>query len=175
MANPVQDLTFYQASIPVFIRALNNLSALLHKATAFAAEQGIDESALVNARLAPDMFSLARQVQSASDAAKSCAARLSGGEIPSFPDTETTFAQLQERIAKTIAYLNGLPREPFAHAGVRPIVMNMRGTARTFSGYDYLFRLALPNLFFHVTTAYDILRNQGLAIGKSDYLGSFEE
>lgn len=175
MANPTpHDLTYYQASIPVFIRALNNLSALLHKAVAFAAEKGIDELQLVNARLAPDMFSLARQVQSASDAAKSCAARLSGGEIPSYPDTETTFAQLQERINKTIAYLDSLPREQFAHGGERPIVMNMRGTARTFSGYDYLFRLALPNLFFHITTAYDILRNQGVAIGKSDYLGSFE-
>ncbi|WP_410012388.1 DUF1993 family protein [Sodalis sp. C49] len=175
MANPAQhDLTYYQASIPVFIRALNNLSALLHKAVAYAAEQGIDESQLVNARLAPDMFSLARQVQSSSDAAKSCAARLSGGDIPSFPDTETTFEQLQERIAKTITYLNSLSQDQFAHSGERPIVMNMRGTAKTFTGYDYLFRLALPNLFFHITTAYDILRNQGLAIGKSDYLGSFE-
>ncbi|HEY0210891.1 DUF1993 domain-containing protein [Acerihabitans sp.] len=175
MATPTpHDLTYYQASIPVFIRALNNLSALLHKAVAFAAEQGIEESQLVNARLAPDMFSLARQVQSASDAAKSCAARLSGGDIPSFPDTETTFAQLQARIAKTIAYLDGLSAEQFAQSGAKPIVMNMRGTAKTFTGYDYLFRLALPNLFFHITTAYDILRNQGLAIGKSDYLGSFE-
>lgn len=166
-------LSYYQASIPVFIRALNNLSALLNKAVAFAAEGGIDEAQLINARLAPDMFNLARQVQSASDAAKSCAARLSGGEIPSFPDTETTFEQLQERIAKTISYLESLPVEPFENAGERPIVMNMRGTARTLSGYDYLMRLALPNLFFHVTTAYDILRHQGLAIGKSDYLGGF--
>ncbi len=170
-----QDLTYYHVSVPVFIRALTNLSSLLHKASAFAIERQIDESDLVNARLAPDMFSLARQVQSASDAAKSCAARLSGREIPSFPDTETTLAQLQERIVKTLDFLNSLPIDAFAAAGERPIVMNMRGTARTFSGYDYLFRLAIPNLFFHVTTAYDILRNQGLAIGKSDYLGSFDE
>jgi len=170
-----QDLSYYQVSVPVFIRALTNLSSLLHKAAAFAAERQINESELVNARLAPDMFSLARQVQSASDAAKSCAARLSGREIPSYPDIETSLAQLQERIGKTIEFLKSLPLESFAAAGERPINMNMRGTARTFSGYDYLFRLAIPNLFFHVTTAYDILRNQGLAIGKSDYLGSFEQ
>jgi hypothetical protein len=176
MTHPLpQDLSYYHVSVPVFIRALTNLSSLLHKAVAFAAERQIDESQLVNARLAPDMFNLVRQVQSASDAAKSCAARLSGREIPSFPDTETTLAELQARIDKTLVFLNSLPQESFSAAGERPIVMNMRGTERTFSGYDYLFRLAIPNLFFHITTAYDILRNQGLAIGKSDYLGSFDQ
>ena len=175
MVTPAQqNISFYQASVPVFIRALTNLSSLLAKAQAHVQEQGIEPAKWIDARLAPDMFSLARQVQSASDAAKSCGARLAACEIPSFPDTETTFDELQARIAKTLTFLGNLRQEQFDHSGERPIVMNMRGTEKSFTGYDYLYQLALPNLFFHVTTAYDILRHQGLAIGKKDYLGSFE-
>ncbi len=169
-----QNISFYQASVPVFIRALTSLSTLLAKAAAHVQEQGIEPSQWVNARLAPDMFTLAGQVQSASDAAKSCGARLAGCPIPSFPDTETTFDELQARIAKTLTFLGNLQREQFDHSGERPIVMNMHGTEKTFTGYDYLFQMALPNLFFHVTTAYGIMRHLGLAIGKKDYLGPFE-
>lgn len=175
MVTPVQhNISFYQASVPVFIRALTNLAALLNKAEAHIRQQGIEPSQWINARLAPDMFTLAGQVQSVSDAAKSGSARLAGCDVPSFPDTESTFAELQERIAKTLAFLDGLQPEQFEQAGERPVVMKMRGTEKTFTGYDYLFRLVLPNLFFHVTTAYDILRHLGLDIGKKDYLGAFE-
>ncbi|WP_213990178.1 DUF1993 domain-containing protein [Sodalis sp. dw_96] len=173
MVTPAQqNISFYQASVPVFIRMLTNLSSLLANAATHVQEQNIEPSEWINARLAPDMFTLARQVQSASDAAKAGAARLAGCEVPSFPDTETTFDELQARIAKTLTFLGNLQPEQFVHSGERPIVMNMRGSEKTFTGYDYLFQLAFPNLFFHVTTAYDIMRHLGLAIGKKDYLGS---
>ncbi|WP_413725844.1 DUF1993 domain-containing protein [Sodalis sp. RH16] len=168
------NISFYQASVPVFIRMLTNLSYLLAKAAAHVQEQGIEPSDWINARLAPDMFTLARQVQSASDAAKGGAARLAGCEIPSFPDTESTFDELQTRIAKTLTFLGNLHPEQFEHSGERPVVMNMRGSEKSFTGNDYLFQMAIPNFFFHITTAYDILRHLGLAIGKKDYLGSFE-
>ncbi|HLZ65484.1 MAG TPA: DUF1993 domain-containing protein [Aliidongia sp.] len=162
--------TLYDASIPVMLRALGQLSSLLDKAIAHAEERKIDPSVFVNARLAPDMYSLAGQVQAASDAAKACAARLSGTDNPSFPDTETTFPELQERIAKTVAFLKSVDPARIVGQEGREIVMKLRSGEVQFTGATYLQAMALPNFFFHVVTAYGILRHNGLAIGKLDYL-----
>jgi hypothetical protein len=166
-------LTIYETSVPVFIRALSILSAILDKASAHARANKLDPAELVEARLAPDMFTLARQVQAASDAAKSCAARLTGSDIPSFPDTEKTLPELQDRIAKTIAYLRSFNPSQFEGGAERVITLNLPGKPVTFQGKVYLLTFSLPNFFFHVTTAYDILRHKGLNIGKMDYLGAF--
>ncbi|MCW5625228.1 MAG: DUF1993 domain-containing protein [Burkholderiales bacterium] len=166
-------LSMYEASAPVFVRALDNLTAILHKAVTHAAEHGIDPATLVGTRLAPDMYPLSGQIQRASDAAKLGIARLTGVQAPSFADTETTFDELLERIAKTTAFLNSLTPEQFADAESRAVVLNLRGTEVRFTGERYLLTFALPNFFFHVTTAYAILRHAGLPIGKADYLGPF--
>jgi hypothetical protein len=165
-------LTMYHASLPVFVRALTNLSAILRKAEEHAAAKKIDPAVLVNARLAPDMFALSRQVQSASDSAKGCAARLAGMEVPRYEDTESTFPELQGRIAKTVAFLQGVSPEVIAGSEERKIVLKLRGQETSFSGQAYLLTFALPNFFFHVVTAYDILRHNGVEIGKADFLGS---
>ncbi|MGH8630958.1 MAG: DUF1993 domain-containing protein [Burkholderiales bacterium] len=164
--------SMYRSSIPVFIRAFGNLSAILGKAAAHAEARKIDPSVLVNARLAPDMFPLSRQVQSASDTAKGCAARLAGIEVPRFEDTETTFAELQARIAKTVAFLQGVKAVQIDGSEDRTITLKLRGREVSFSAPDYLLTFALPNFFFHATTAYAILRHNGVEIGKTDYLGS---
>ena len=164
--------TIYQASIPVLRRGLDQLSALLKKAVAHAEAQQTDPAALLEARLAPDMYPLLRQVQIASDAAKGTGARLGGIAIPSFPDSETNFDQLQERIAKTAAFLDSLDPASFAGAEDRDVVLKLPNTELHFSGETYLSHFALPNFFFHLVTAYDILRQQGVAIGKADYLGA---
>lgn len=166
-------LSMYQASIPIFTRALGILATLLDKAAAHAEARKIDAAVFINARLAPDMFPLGRQVQAASDAAKSCAARLAGIEVPSFPDTETTFPELKQRIAKTVAFLGSLRPAQIDGSEEQAITLKLRGREVAFSGQNYLFAFALPNFFFHVTTAYDILRHNGLEIGKADYLGNF--
>ncbi|WP_027133341.1 DUF1993 domain-containing protein [Geminicoccus roseus] len=166
-------LSMYQASMPVFLRQLRSLSAILAKAERHAADRGEAPSLLIEARLAPDMFPLARQVQSASDAAKGAAARLAGVELPSFPDTEASFPELQERVAKTIAFLESVPAEKFDGSEVREIVLRPRGMELRFDGQGYLLTFALPNFFFHVTTAYAILREQGVPLGKLDFLGPF--
>jgi len=165
-------LTMYHASVPVFVRALANLSAILRKAEEHAAAKKIDPAVFVNARLAPDMFALSRQVQSASDSAKGCAARLAGMEVPRYEDTESTFPELQARIAKTVAFMQGVSPEVIAGSEERKIVLKLRGQETSFSGQAYLLTFALPNFFFHVVTAYDILRHNGVQIGKADFLGS---
>jgi hypothetical protein len=164
-------LTMYHASVPVFVRALANLSAILRKAEEHAATKKIDPAVLINARLAPDMFALSRQVQSASDSAKGCAARLAGMEVPRYEDTETTFPELQARISRTVAFLQGVSPEVIASSEERKVVLKLRGQETSFSGQAYLLTFALPNFFFHVVTAYDILRHNGVEIGKADYLG----
>jgi hypothetical protein len=164
-------LTMYHASVPVFVRALTNLSAILRKAEAHAAAKKIDPAVFVNARLAPDMFALSRQVQSASDSAKGCAARLAGMEVPRYEDTESTFPELQARIEKTVAFMQGVSPEVIAGSEERKIVLRLRGQETSFSGQAYLLTFALPNFFFHVVTAYDILRHNGVEIGKADFLG----
>ncbi len=165
-------LSMYQASVPVFLRYLSNLSAILDKAAKFAEARKIDPSILVNARLAPDMFPLSRQIQIATDAAKGCSARLAGVEVPSFADTESTFPELQERIAKTVAFLKSLNAAQIDGSEQKQIHLKAGTRELDFKGQDYLLFFALPNLFFHITTAYDILRHNGLEIGKIDYLGA---
>ena len=164
--------TLYDASIPVFLRAFAQLSAILDKAAAHAEAKKIDPAAFINARLAPDMYPLARQIQAASDAAKAAVARLSGVEAPSFPDTEATFAELQERIARTVAFLKSIDRAAIDGQEGREIVLKRQSGEIRLTGASYLQGLALPNFYFHIVTAYGILRHNGLAIGKSDYLGS---
>lgn len=163
----------HEASVPVFVRAFENLSAILDKAVEYVKANGIDEAELVNARLAPDMYPLSGQIQRASDSAKGAGARLSGSDNPSFADDETSFPELQARIARTVEYLKGLPPEAFAGAGERDITLNLRRQPVTMKGSAYLLGFALPNVFFHVTTAYGILRHKGVPIGKTDYLGTF--
>jgi hypothetical protein len=156
----------YRASIPVFIRALDNLSAILKKGEAHAGS-----ASFIDARLAPDMLTLAGQVQRASDAAKGAVARLGGVDNPSFPDTEKTFAELQARIKKTIDFLQGVKPAQIDGSEQKTIEMKAGGRELKFTGIDYLLGFALPNFFFHVTTAYAILRHKGVPIGKMDYLG----
>ncbi|HCJ7669904.1 DUF1993 family protein [Pseudomonas aeruginosa] len=164
-------LSIYQASIPTFLRTLGNLSAILKKAADHAEAKNIDPRIFIDARLAPDMFPLARQVQIASDAAKGAGARLAGLEVPSYADTETTFDELQARIARTVEFLEGIREEQLDGAEERNVTLKVRGQEISFNGRDFLFGFALPNFFFHVTTAYAILRHNGVELGKMDFLG----
>lgn len=165
-------LSMYQASVPVLVRALTNLSAILKKAEAHAEARKIDPAVMLGWRLAPDMYNLTRQVQIASDGAKGCAARLAGVEVPSFPDTETTFEELQARIARTIDFVKGLDKAAIEDSADRHIVLKMRSGEIPFNGVSFLTGFALPNFTFHVVAAYAILRSIGVEIGKMDYLGS---
>lgn len=165
-------LSMYQASVPVFIRGLNNLAVILDKGAAHAAAKGIEPAVLLQARLAPDMFPLVRQVQSVSDTAKGGAARLAGVEVPSYPDTESDFPELQQRITKTVAFLQTLAPAQIDGSEERVIALKMRGQELQLGGQPYLLGFALPNFYFHLTTAYDILRHNGVELGKRDYLGS---
>ncbi|MGD0142606.1 MAG: DUF1993 domain-containing protein [Rhizomicrobium sp.] len=163
--------SIYDASITPFIRGLENLSKIISKAVAQAKDQHIELSTLLEARLAPDMHPFTRQIQIASDGAKGAAARLAAVEPPSFPDTETTFAELQARIAKTVDYLKSFKREQIEGAEDRTVVMKFPQGEMKFSGRDFLTNFALPNFYFHLTTAYGLLRHKGITIGKMDYLG----
>ena len=166
-------LSVYQVSIPVFIHGLNNLSGILTKALSFAESKKIEPSILVNARLAPDMFPLSRQIQIATDVVKGGAARLAGIEIPSYEDTETTFEELQARIAKTITFLESIKAEQVDGSEERQINLKVGGNELNFTGQVYLLQFVIPNFYFHITTTYAILRHNGLDIGKKDFLGSF--
>lgn len=168
-------LSMYQASVPVFIRGLNVLAALLEKAAAHAQAAGIDPADLVNARLAPDMYPLSGQVQRASDASKFAAQRLSQGEAPKFADTESTLEQLKQRVADTIAYLQSIKPEQIDGAEARRITLSFGDFKPEFQGDEYLLTFALPNFYFHVTTAYGILRQAGVPIGKLDFLGPYPQ
>ena len=163
-------ISLYDASIPGFARMLKNLAALLDKGEAHAAETGADPATYVQARLAPDMGNLARQIQFASDAAKSGAARLAGQTPPSFPDTETTFAELKERVAKTIAFVESVKREDVDGQEARTIELKFPGRTLTFTGQDFLLGFCMPNFLFHVTTTYALLRHVGVPLQKMDYL-----
>jgi len=166
-------ISFYDISVPVFTRGLGQLAHVLDKGLAHAQAAGIDPATLVNARLAPDMFTLAGQVQSASDAAKLGTARLAGITAPSFPDTEATYAELQARVAKTLDFLKTVDRALVDGAEGREITMKVRGNELKFTAQRYLLQFALPNFFFHLTTGYDLLRHAGVPVGKLDYLGGF--
>ncbi|MBY0427627.1 MAG: DUF1993 domain-containing protein [Alphaproteobacteria bacterium] len=164
-------LSMYQASIPVIVHALNNLLGILKKGEAFATAKKIEPSVLVNARLAPDMFPLSRQVQIATDVVKGGAARLASAEIPSYADTESSFAELYERINKTIAFLNGFKAAQIDGTEDKAITLKVGGQDMEFKGQQYLLHFVLPNLFFHITTTYAILRHNGVDVGKKDFLG----
>lgn len=164
-------ITMYQASVPVFRQILTSLSAILDKAGADADEKKIDPAVLLQARLYPNMFPLVRQVQIATDHAKGAAARLSGAEPPKFADEEKTIDALKSRIAKTLDYLSSVPAEKIDSSEARTISLKVGPKQMTFPGQSYLLGYALPNFFFHVTTAYDILRHNGVDIGKRDFIG----
>jgi len=166
-------LSMYQASVPVFTRGLGVLSTLLDKTVAHAEAKKIEPAAFISLRLTVDMYPLGRQVQAASDAAKSGAARLAGIEPPSLPDTETTFPELQARIAKTVEFLKSVEPAKIDGSEARVIILKMRAGELKIPGQNYLLGFAIPNFFFHITTAYDILRQNGVPIGKLDYLGGF--
>ena len=163
--------TIYDASIPPMIRSLENLAKIMSKAAAQAKAEDKPLGSLLEAKLAPDMRPFPFQIQSASDAAKGCAARLAGIEAPSMPDTESTFPELQQRITKTIDFLKSVDASKLAGAEDREIVMKFPQGEMKFTGRDYLTGFALPNFYFHVTTAYDLLRHKGITIGKMDFLG----
>jgi len=162
----------YQASVPRLVNILGNLSRILDKAQAHAEAKKIDPTALTEARLFPDMFNLTRQVQIASDTAKSVVARLAGAEIPADADNERSFDDLKARIAKTIAFVQSFTPEQIDGTEDKAIVTK-RGEKEThYVGMQFLLGHAIPNVYFHVTTAYNILRHNGVEIGKRDYLGT---
>jgi hypothetical protein len=163
--------SIYEASIPPMIRTLQNLSKILDKAVAQAKAEDKNLSTLLEARLAADMHPFPRQIQIASDAAKGCAARLSSTESPSMPDTETTFPELQARIAKTVDYLKSIKPEQLVGAEDRTVTIKSPNRTFEMTGRDFVTNFALPNFYFHVTTAYGLLRSKGIQIGKMDYLG----
>lgn len=161
----------YALTAPVFVRMLGNLSGVLDKGAAYAAARKIEPSVLVNARLFPDMLPLGAQVRIAGDFAKGAVARLTGNEPPRYEDNETTLDELKARVARTIEYVQPFRPEQFEGAETRIVTMKMRGEEKQFDGTTYLATIVLPNFYFHLTTAYDILRHNGVEIGKRDYLG----
>lgn len=164
-------ISMYSASVPVFIRTLNNLGAILEKAQAHAETKKINPEVLLNARLFPDMFALTRQVQIASDFAKGTVARLAGIEPPSYADTESSFAELIARVQKTVNFLKTIKAEQVDGSENRDIVLKMHTGELKFKGEAYLVQFSLPNFYFHATTAYAILRHNGITIGKMDFIG----
>ena len=164
-------ISMYAASAPVFLRMLGNLDQLLEKAEANAKERGFDPNVLVTQRLAPDMRPLSAQIQLASDSAKGVMARLSGGAAPSMPDTEATIADLRTRISNTIDYVKSVPASAIDGSEEREVVLKFPNGERKFTGLAYLTGFVIPNFLFHVTTAYAILRHNGVPLGKMDFLG----
>lgn len=164
-------LSMHQCSIPVFIHSLNNLTALLKKGETHCAKEGLDAAELINARLHPDMHPLSRQVQIACDVAKGAGARISGIEAPKYDDTESTFTELYTRIDNTLHFLSALPAEAINGTEDKDITMQAGPYELEFTGSSYLIKWALPNLYFHISTAYNILRHNGVDIGKIDFLG----
>lgn len=167
-------LSMHAASVPVFQQLLTALGGVLTKAEAHAVERNIDPAALLQSRLFPDMFPLARQVQIACDFATSVSARLAGADVPAYEGGDQTFAELQQRIASTLTFIGGLDAARFEGSGDREVVLRA-GTPkeRRISGQGYLMAYGLPQFFFHVTTAYDLLRHNGVEIGKKDFMGEY--
>jgi len=164
-------ISMYQVSMPVFKRMLSNLTEILQKGALYAEAKKIDPAVLIASRLYPDMFALARQVQVATDTAKGCAARLAGKEIPKYEDNEATFPELIARVKKTVAFLDTFKPEQIDGTEDKSITLKLRSGDLTFTGISYLLHFAMPNFYFHVTTAYDILRHNGVEIGKMEFLG----
>ena len=165
-------ISIHQASAPVFIQGLKGLKGVLTKAAALVEAKGWDPDALLKARLYPDMFPLLRQVQIATDFAKGGAARLAQAEVPAWDDAETSFETLIARVDRAIAFVEGLDPAAFAGGEDRDILLVRRGETHSFKGLDYLQGQAMPNFFFHITTAYAILRHNGVEVGKRDFLGT---
>ena len=165
-------LSMYQASVPRFINALNNLSAILDKAQAHVDAKKLDEATLTSFRLFPDILPMARQILIATDTAKGLAARLAGVDIPVYEDTEKTLGELKARIAKTVAYLQTFRPEQIDGTEDKEIVIKRGDKETRYTGMQFLLGHAVPNVYFHITTAYNILRHNGVEIGKRDYLGN---
>ena len=168
-------ISMYQASAPVFIRMLTNLSAILDKAQAHADAKKFDSANYLGARLAPDMLPFTKQVQIACDAAKGAMARLAGVEIPKHPDTETSITGLKARIAAVIDYVKSFKPEQIDGTEAKEIIIKLgpkQDRILTFTGLSFLQGFAIGNLYFHVTTAYALLRHMGVEVGKTDYLGA---
>ena len=164
-------LSMYQASVPAFQKYLANLKDILKKGEDFATVKKVDPSVMLNARLAPDMFALTRQVQIAADVAKGATARLSGMEIPTYEDNEVSFAELYVRIDKTLAFIAAVKPEQIDGKENAEITITPGGRTLVFKGQDYLVNWAMPNFYFHMMTTYTILRHHGVEVGKMDYLG----
>jgi hypothetical protein len=158
-------------TVPVFVRALTNLAAILDKAATHCEAKRIDPAVLVGMRLSPDMFPLLRQVRIACDFAKGAVARLAGQEVPQWEDNEASFADLKARIQRTIEYVSAFTPAQLDGAPGRSVTVTMRGENKTFEAMHYLLAMALPNFWFHVTTAYAILRHAGVELGKKDFIG----
>lgn len=165
-------VTAHSITVPVFVRMLTNLSGILDKAAAFCAQRKVRETVLMEARLFPDMFPLTMQVRIACDFARGGVSRLAGEEPPKYEDTEATLADLKGRIARSIAYVQGFSESQLADCESRRVVRTIGGREIVFDGYGYIAQFVLPNFFFHVTTAYDILRANGVELGKRDYIGA---
>jgi len=164
-------LTMYSITVPAFIRGFAVLTTLIDKAEAFAEEKKINSTVLVNARLAPDMLPLAGQIQRASDTAKAAIGRLTTLEVPRFPDEETSLADLRARIAKTVAFLESIDAKALEGAETKNVDLSAGSLKVTLTGEEYAQKFVLPNFYFHVTTAYDILRHNGVPLGKLTYIG----
>jgi len=168
-------ITMYSASVPVFLRVLRNMSAWLDKAEAHATAKKFETSVYLSARLAPDMLPFVRQVQMTCDAAKFAVARLTGTEAPKFEDVESTFDELRERIRKTVAFIESVPREKYDASDDKDIALPRRDGTLNIKGEPYLKHFVLPNLYFHATTTYALLRHYGVELGKMDFLGALKE
>jgi len=164
-------IAVYDLTVPVFTRMLTNLLAIMDKAEANAAERKFDTAVLADARLAPDMIPFRGQVMIATDHAKGCVSRLAGREVPSWPDTEKTFEELRARIGKALDLLSTIQPADLEGSETRDVVLKLGGNEVQQNGLDYVLHRALPNFYFHVTTAYAILRANGTPIGKRDYIG----
>jgi hypothetical protein len=167
-------ITMYSASVPVFVRMLGNLSKWLDKAEAHAEAKKFDPSVFIASRLAPDMLPFPNQIQIACDGVKFGVARLSGVEAPKFEDNETTLAQLKERIAKTLAFVQSVDADKIVGTEEKDISVPRRSGAIVMKGEFYLRHYVMPNFYFHVTTAYALLRHNGVELGKADFLGSLQ-
>ncbi|QQO33009.1 DUF1993 domain-containing protein [Bradyrhizobium diazoefficiens] len=163
-------LSMYDATVPGMVRSLKNLDAILDKAVAYAEGKKVDPTVLVGSRLAFDMLPFSTQIHRATETARGGAARLAQMDIPSFPDEDKTVAELKGRLAKTVAFLESVPMEKFAGAEDRTVTQKLGGNDMTFPAKQYLFGFMIPNFYFHVTTAYAILRHNGVEIGKIDFL-----
>lgn len=164
-------ISMHQASAPVLAQSLKGLLRVIDKAEAYAKARKIDEQVLLQMRIFPDMFPFVRQCQIVTDNAKGAVARLAGQTPPAYEDNEASFAELRARVAKTIAFVEGFTAEQIDGSEERPVVLKFPNGALEFTGQQYLLHFALPNVFFHATTAYDLMRQAGVDVTKTDYMG----